>query len=95
MSKQQCKSLSEQLNNKGFGAAPFHREEIYQTRGSIMSGNSQMKENGDGSDIQTLAFQIYQEKGGSDLDNWLEAERILKNDAQAVSNFINEGDPNI
>ena len=29
--------------------------------------------------IQLRAYQIHQEKGGSDLDNWLEAERSLKN----------------
>lgn len=34
----------------------------------------------DNSSIQLLAYQIYQEKGGSELDNWLEAERSLKND---------------
>ena len=28
--------------------------------------------------IKLRAYQIYQEKGGSDLDNWLEAERSLK-----------------
>jgi len=33
----------------------------------------------DDSSIQLLAYQIHQEKGGSDLDNWLEAERSLKN----------------
>ena len=32
----------------------------------------------DGS-IQTLAYQIYQEKGGPALDNWLEAEQTVKN----------------
>ena len=32
----------------------------------------------DGS-IQLLAYQIYQDKGGSALDNWLEAEQTVKN----------------
>jgi len=32
----------------------------------------------DNNSIQLLAYQIYQEKGGSALDNWLEAERILR-----------------
>jgi len=35
-------------------------------------------------DVQRLAYQIHEEKGGSDLDNWLEAERILKGEHQAV-----------
>jgi hypothetical protein len=30
------------------------------------------------SSIQLRAYQIHQEKGGSDLDNWLEAEQSLK-----------------
>jgi len=41
--------------------------------------------------IQIRAYQIHQEKGGSHLDNWLEAEQDVKND---VSRLINEGDPN-
>ena len=53
-----------------------------------------MKGAGDGNSMQTLAYKIYQEKGGSELDNWLEAERILGNNGQAVSRLINEGDPN-
>ena len=31
--------------------------------------------------IQLRAYQIHQEKGGSDMDNWLEAERILKSES--------------
>ena len=33
--------------------------------------------------IQLRAYQIHQEKGGSDLDNWLEAERSISNDDQS------------
>jgi uncharacterized protein YqgQ len=33
-----------------------------------------------GSSLQLIAYQIHQEKGGDALDNWLEAERILKNE---------------
>jgi hypothetical protein len=29
-------------------------------------------------DIQKRAYQIHEEKGGSDLENWLEAEHLLK-----------------
>lgn len=32
-------------------------------------------------DIQLRAYQIYEEKGGSDLENWLEAERLLKEES--------------
>ena len=47
------------------------------------------------SSIKLRAYQIHLEKGGSDLDNWLEAEQSLKNIDKAVSSLINEGDPNI
>ena len=30
--------------------------------------------------IQQLAYQIYREKGGAALDNWLEAESNLRHD---------------
>ena len=30
--------------------------------------------------LQLTAYQIHQEKGGTALDNWLEAEQILKNE---------------
>jgi len=29
--------------------------------------------------IQLRAYQIFQEKGGHQLDNWLEAERTIRN----------------
>lgn len=29
-------------------------------------------------EIQKKAYEIYQEKGGSDFDNWLEAEEALR-----------------
>jgi hypothetical protein len=34
-------------------------------------------------DIQRRAYQIHEEKGGSDLENWLEAERVLKEERHA------------
>ena len=45
--------------------------------------------------IELRAYQIHLEKGGSDLDNWLEAERCSDNNDKAISRLINEGDPNI
>ena len=45
--------------------------------------------------VELRAYQTHQEKGGSDLDNWLEAERALMEDARAVASLMNEGDPNI
>jgi hypothetical protein len=96
MAKKHLQSAAEQITEKGHGAAPFHYEKAYnQTNESVKSGNIQMKVPGDASSVQTLAYQIYQQKGGSELDNWLEAERILGNNGQAVNILINEGDPNI
>ena len=34
----------------------------------------------DHNSIQQLAYQIYREKGGAALDNWLEAENDLRNE---------------
>lgn len=34
-------------------------------------------------DLQRRAYKIHEEKGGSDLDNWLEAEQILKKEHRA------------
>ena len=82
MSKHHIKSLAEQIANKGYGSAPFHRvKDPYLAKEVIVEDNS----------IQIRAYHIHHEKGGSALDNWLEAERNLKSD---VSRLINEGDPN-
>jgi len=43
------------------------------------SGDKQWEVTMDDSSIQSLAHQIHIGYGGSDLDNWLEAEEILKN----------------
>jgi len=42
-------------------------------------GNIQTELTVEGSSVQSLAHQIYIGYGGSDVDNWLEAEEILKN----------------
>ena len=34
-------------------------------------------------EIQKRAYEIYQQKGGSELDNWLEAEQSLKHEQGA------------
>jgi len=33
-------------------------------------------------DIQRKAYQIHEEKGGGELENWLEAEQVLKEEHQ-------------
>jgi hypothetical protein len=51
----------------------------HQAYGAIKSEGIQTDVAVDNNSIQLRAYQIHQEKGGSDLDNWLEAEEILKN----------------
>ena len=78
MSKQQRESLSEQMKNTGHGQAPFHKEP-YQTKEFVEPKNKSKRIGVLNSSIQILAYRLHQEKGGSDLDNWLEAELILSN----------------
>lgn len=67
----------EQRNNKDHGAAPFHYDP-YQESAVAKSEDLLRKVAEEDSDIKLRAYQIHMEKGGSDLDNWLEAERSLK-----------------
>jgi hypothetical protein len=67
----------EQRNNKEHGAAPFHYDP-YKSSRAVKLGNISTKADEDNSDIKLRAYQIHLEKGGSDLDNWLEAERNLR-----------------
>ena len=62
---------------KEHGAQPFHYDP-YQSSGAVKSQDISTKADEDNSDIKLRAYQIHLEKGGSDLDNWLEAERSLK-----------------
>ena len=73
-------SMAEQIDHKGHASAPFHyNKDPYQANKSTESGDIQTKVAIVHNSIQLRAYQIYQEKGGSDLDNWLEAESILSN----------------
>lgn len=65
-------NLAEQIANKGHGSAPFRQENMN------YPVEIQAKVVEDDSSIKLRAYQIYLEKGGSDLDNWLEAEQSLK-----------------
>ncbi len=63
------KSLKEQMANTGHGSAPFHHERIFDQTNFVV----------DQRPIQMLAYQLHEEKGGTDLENWYEAERITNN----------------
>ena len=85
MSKHHIENLAEQIANKGHGSAPFHQQKKHsQASGSVKSENIQANASEDSSSIELRAYQIYLEKGGSDLDNWLEAERSLKKERMSV-----------
>jgi hypothetical protein len=71
-------SNQEQRAKKERGAAPFHYEKTPdQTSKSIKSKDVPAKMSVDDVAIRQLAYEIFQEKGGSDLDNWFEAEESL------------------
>jgi len=55
---------------------PFHFDP-YQSSESIKSKGVPTKMLVDDIAIRQLAYEIFKEKGGSDLDNWFEAERTL------------------
>jgi hypothetical protein len=87
--------VAEQIANKGHGSAPFHYgKSFYQVNDPKESGDIQTKLAIDNNSIQLRAYQIHDEKGGSALDNWLEAEQLLSNIDQTTLSFINEGNPN-
>ena len=96
MSKRHIQNLAEQIANKGHGSPPFHHEKTpYQTSEELKPEDISAKVAEEDSSIKLRAYQIHLEKGGSDLDNWLEAEQWSKNNDKAVSRLIDEGDPNI
>jgi hypothetical protein len=68
-------SMEEQIDSKGHASAPFHHGKgLTQTNDSI-----------DNHVVQLRAYKIHEEKGGSDLDNWLEAEQILRNPTNSLA----------
>ena len=80
MSKHHLQSVSEQILNTGHGCAPFHyKQESDQISRPMKSDDIKTKMLVDDSPVQLLAYQIHEEKGGSDLDNWFEAQRTLEN----------------
>jgi hypothetical protein len=67
----------EQRSKKDHGAQPSH-DDPNQSSGAVKAQDISTKADEDNSDIKLRAYQIHLEKGGSDVDNWLEAERSLK-----------------
>ena len=71
---------------------PSHNEKLTcQENESIKLDDIQMGLALKDSSIQLRAYQIYQEKGGSDFDNWLEAEQILRNPTNSLATANRKG----
>ena len=71
MKKQNLQSKAAQVSSKTQKVEPFYTEKMpYVAAESVKI---------DEGSIQDRAFQIHNEKGGTALDNWLEAENALKN----------------
>ena len=80
MSKNKHRTKAERIYDKAHGSEPFNYEKAPHQIGELTQKQTiQTKAAGNDRAIQLRAYQIHQEKGGSDLDNWLEAERILSN----------------
>ena len=69
-------SNEEQRSNKEHGAKTFHYDPYLANEAEKSQENSNKADDEIGV-IRLRAYQIHLEKGGSDLDNWLEAERSL------------------
>jgi hypothetical protein len=88
MTKHHHKDKAEQIKNKINDEAQVAQNKMLYKKNAI--GSSEKNgEKGiiDDSLIQLRAYQIYHEKGGTALENWLEAERILSqvNDNQFLT----------
>ena len=80
MSKLYHENREAQMDKKIHGLASSQHENMpYPRSQSMQTENILKKESVHHSSIQLLAYQMYHEKGGTALDNWLEAEKILKN----------------
>ncbi len=88
MSKHHHQSKQEQINNRIHDAVRFEQDNTPYQEIKLSKSKDILKEAVlDDRSIRSLANEIYHEKGGSTLDNWLEAERILKNNDLAFSRF--------
>ena len=83
-------SKSEQIDKKAHGTPSFHYDP-YQESGILKSEDIQTKVDEQDSSIKLRAYQIHLEKGGSDLDNWLEAEQFLRNPTNSLATSNREG----
>jgi len=71
MKKQNLQNKAAQVINKAQNVEPFYTEKMPYVADKLVKL--------DDSSIQLRAYQIHQEKGGSAMDNWQEAEQALRN----------------
>ena len=71
------KSMAEQIIKTGHGCAQFHYQQIPHQENQSEFSDVQSKRSVADSVIQLCAYQIHEEKGGTDFDNWLEAEQLI------------------
>ena len=75
----QHQSMEERVDGRErFMASFYNGKSPYQEHKFMASGDVQMKLSPEDSAIQLMAFQIHLAFGGSDLDNWLAAEEVLR-----------------
>jgi len=80
MSKNHLQGVAEQISKTGHASAPFHHEKMLDLTSKPIEDNGvRPKMLADDVSIRQLAYEIFQEKGGNDLDNWFEAEKTLNN----------------
>ena len=89
MSKYQHQTKEEQTNNRLYNAVRTRKKNTTSQRDELASTASREITVVDDRAIQLRSYQIHQEKGGTALDNWLEAERILRNGDPTVSGLLN------
>lgn len=94
MSKHRHQSKEEQINNRAHNTAPFQQSKRTDQKDEmIRPENVQIKAAIEQSSIQERAYQIHSEKGGSPLDNWLEAEQLLNNNGADLFRSVKEDGP--
>lgn len=83
MLERHYENKEQQMNKKIHGLAHFqHENALYQKSGSLPKEHTLNINPVTHSSIQLLAYQLYHEKGGNALDNWLQAEHILNDKKQ-------------
>ena len=89
MSKRHIQNLAEQIASKKQNSEDLYPKEThYQSNEEAKIEDNQVIKDDIDSSIKLRAYQIHIDKGGSDLDNWLEAEQSLKSSDKAVSSLL-------